>query len=182
MLPHTPARRLVRALVLVPLVALLFGALPAFAASGELVGLFARAEIEAALPDWGAALGDSDPDPEAAAALLALPAGPRVVVLFGSWCSDSRHELTRLWNAFDLAGGEPRFEIVYVGVDRAKAEPAAWVEGRDLRFVPTFYVERDGREVGRIVESSPHGIESDLLALLTGERQGVVSARDDLAP
>ncbi|MCL4837090.1 MAG: hypothetical protein KJ058_03895 [Thermoanaerobaculia bacterium] len=147
-----------------------------------LVGLFTRAEIEAALPEWAASLGDSRPDPEAAAALLALPPGPRVVVLFGSWCSDSRRELARLWNAFDLAGGEPRFEIVYAGVDRAKAEPAAWVAGRHPRFVPTFYVERDGREVGRIVEVSPHGIEIDLLALLTGERSGLVTARTDLEP
>jgi len=147
-----------------------------------LVGLFTRAEIEAALPEWAAALGDSRPDPGAAAALLALPPGPRVVVLFGSWCSDSRRELARLWNAFDLAGGEPRFEIVYAGVDRAKEEPAAWVEGRDLKFVPTFYVEREGREVGRIVEVSPNGIEIDLLALLTGERSGLVTARTDLEP
>lgn len=152
------------------------------AGPAPLVGLFTRAEIEAALPEWAAALGDSRPDPEAAAALLALPPGPRVVVLFGSWCSDSRRELARLWNAFDLAGGEPRFEIVYAGVDRAKAEPAAWVAGRHPRFVPTFYVERDGREVGRIVEVSPHGIEIDLLALLTGERSGLVTARTDLEP
>jgi hypothetical protein len=46
--------------------------------------------------------------------------------------------------------------------------------------VPTFIVVRGGREVGRIVESSPNGVESDLLALLTGKAQGVISTRKDL--
>lgn len=54
--------------------------------------------------------------------------------------------------------------------------------GRDLRFVPTFIVERDGHEVGRIVEVSPNGIERDLLDLLSGARSGVISARTDLGP
>ncbi len=48
--------------------------------------------------------------------------------------------------------------------------------------MPTFVVLRDGREVGRIVEESPHGVERDLLALLDGSARGVVSARDDLQP
>jgi hypothetical protein len=34
--------------------------------------------------------------------------------------------------------------------------------------------------VGRVVETAPHGIENDLLALLTGAVGGVVSAREDL--
>jgi hypothetical protein len=47
--------------------------------------------------------------------------------------------------------------------------------------VPTFIVRRGGHEVGRVVEEAPHGIETDLLALLTGEAGGVLSGRPDLA-
>lgn len=147
-----------------------------------LVGTYPRSAIVEALPAWGAAIGQASPDARAAAALLDIAPGPRVLVLFGSWCGDSRRELTRLWSAFDLAGGEPRFEIRYVAVDRAKHEPAEMTAGRDLRFVPTFIVERDGHEVGRIVEVSPNGIERDLLDLLSGARSGVISARTDLGP
>lgn len=147
-----------------------------------LVGTFRREEIVQALPAWGAAVGEARPDPAAAAALLDLAPGPRVLVLFGSWCGDSRRELARLWAALDLAGGEPSFEILYVGVDRARHEPAVFTVGRDLRFVPTFIVERDGRELGRVVEVSPGGIERDLLDLLTGARTGLITARTDLGP
>ena len=38
----------------------------------------------------------------------------------------------------------------------------------------------DGVEVGRIVESAPHGVEVDLLALLNGTATGVLSLRTDL--
>jgi hypothetical protein len=86
----------------------------------------------------------------------------------------------RLWRALDEVGGLVPFEIEYLAVDRDKAEPADLVAAYDLRYVPTFVVRRGGEEVGRIVESSPNGVEVDLLALLTGEAAGVVTGRDDL--
>lgn len=141
-----------------------------------LVGVFERAAIEAALPDWVAAGAHSTPDAAAAKGLLAVPPGARVLVLFRSSCSDSRREMTRLWKALELAGAALPFELVQVGVDRPKREPAEWVTGRDLRLVPTFIVEREGREVGRIVETSPQGIEKDLLDLLAGAKSGFISA------
>jgi hypothetical protein len=72
------------------------------------------------------------------------------------------------------------FRVEYVALDRQREEPGGRSAGQDIRFVPTFVVRRGGEEVGRIVETSPHGIENDLLALLTGEAHGVLSAREDL--
>lgn len=150
----------------------------------SIVGETNRAAVEAAEPSWVAAEVDASPDAEAAVALTAVAPGARVLVLFGTWCSDSKRELSRLWRGFDEAGvfdeAQLPFAIDYVAVDRAKVEPAEHTEGMDLRFVPTFVVYRGGEEVGRMVEVSPHGIEHDLLALLTGEARGIVTARDDL--
>jgi len=39
---------------------------------------------------------------------------------------------------------------------------------------------RGGAEVGRIVESAPRGVETELRALLAGERTGTISLREDL--
>ena len=101
-------------------------------------------------------------------------------MFLGTWCSDSRREVPRLWKALDETGGAVPFEVHYIGVDREKKEPAAVAENSVL-FLPTFIVRRGGREVGRIVETSPNGIERDLLALLTGKAQGVLATREDLA-
>jgi hypothetical protein len=68
------------------------------------------------------------------------------------------------------------FQIRYIAVDRQKKEPAADVTAGGIHFVPTLIVSRGGHETGRIVEQSPHGVEADLLALLTGKAHGVVSS------
>ncbi len=146
----------------------------------ELVGPLTREEIEAALPDWVAAEIEARPDPEAARALAGAGSGLEVAIFLGTWCSDSKRELARFWRALDDTGGLAPFALEYVGVDREKTEPADRVAGRDLRYVPTFIVRREGRELGRIVEESPNGVETDLLALLEGRVEGTVSARTDL--
>lgn len=145
-----------------------------------LTGRLAREEIEAAHPEWVHAMVQAEIAVEAATALAAVEPGAEVTVYLGTWCSDSRREVPRFWRALDQVGGLVPFEVVYVAVDRDKEQPAELIEGVDLRYVPTFVVRRGGEEVGRVVEMASSGIESDLLALLTGEASGVLTGRDDL--
>jgi len=147
-----------------------------------IVGRATPEEVLSANPDWMEALGSSRPEAESARSLGRTWPDREVVVYFGTWCSDSRRELTRLWRAEELAGGEFGVPIRYVGVDRSKTQPADLLEGVELLYVPTVVVLENGRELGRIVETAPHGIEVDLIALLTGEAHGWLSSRDDLEP
>jgi len=151
-----------------------------------LTGEVTREQVEEAVPDWVQAEVEAQPDVAVSRALAAVPPGAAVTVYLGTWCGDSKRELARLWRAFDQllgeSGRDASFAIRYVAVARDKKEPAALVEGSGLQYVPTFVVARHGREVGRIVETSPRGIELDLLALLDGSAHGVVSARTDLQP
>lgn len=147
----------------------------------RLVGAVTRGEIEAVRPEWVEHVVDARPDAGAAAALLEAPPAELTIYL-GTWCSDSRRELTRFWRALDDLPVAPPLTIRYVAVDRAKREPRDQVDGVDLLYVPTFIVAREGREIGRIIEEAPVGIEIDLLDLLTGRMAGWVSARDDLEP
>jgi thioredoxin 1 len=180
-----------RSLALVPLLLVLApplargsgGEEPAAAEAHEtpvLVGQVTREQIEAAVPDWVGRTVDAEIDEQAANDLAAVEPGAHLTIFLGTWCSDSRREVSRFWRALDQVGGLVPFEVEYVAVDRAKEEPADLVAGQDLRYVPTFVVLRGGDEVGRVVESAPDGIEADLLALLTGEASGVVTGRDDL--
>lgn len=144
-------------------------------------GHITRATVET-LPKWIAAKQHDDtiPDADAARALKDVPPGATVRVFFGTWCGDSRREVTRFWKALDVAGGIVPFTIEYIAVDRAKTAPEGLTDGIGLRYVPTFVVVRAGKEVGRIIESSPGGLEKDLRALLKGERSGVISGRSDV--
>ena len=145
-----------------------------------LLGRMSREEVESAMPEWVSSTVTAEPDMGAAMALAELATRAQVTVFFGSWCSDSRRELSRLWKTLDLVGGEVGFPIFYVGVDRSKSEPSEAVGDREILYVPTFIVERDGLELGQIIEESPNGIETDLLTLLNGQASGWISARDDL--
>jgi thiol-disulfide isomerase/thioredoxin len=146
-----------------------------------IVGEASREQIEAD-PAWAVAEAESQPDPEACKALASVPPGAEVTIFLGTWCGDSRREVPRFWKALEIAGLDVPFAVHYIGVDRQKEEPSAPVTNNDIRYVPTFIVTREGREVGRIVEESPHGIEKDLLALLTGQAQGLITTRTDLMP
>jgi hypothetical protein len=150
-----------------------------------LVGPVTRAEIEAHQPDWVAAEVEAAPDAEAAQALTRVEPGAEVTVYLGTWCSDSKRELSRLWRGLDDAGvfaeDDLPFAIEYVAVDREKTDPAGRAAAAGIEYVPTFVVSRGGEEAGRMVEESVAGIEHDLLALLSGEATGVLSARPDLA-
>ncbi|MCP4200314.1 MAG: thioredoxin family protein [bacterium] len=145
-----------------------------------IVGPTTQAEILAEMPEWVGDLVRAEPD-EVWSRRLAEPVDDaEVVVFFGTWCSDSRRELTRLWRAVEMAGGDLGFPIRYVGVDRTKSEPEDLLEGKEILYVPTLIVVKSGIESGRIVESAPEAIEKDLVALLTGEADGWLSGRDDL--
>jgi thiol-disulfide isomerase/thioredoxin len=147
-----------------------------------LVGRVTRDQVEAAVPNWVRAEIEAEVDPAAAAALAHVPPGAEVTVYLGTWCSDSRRELSHLWRALDEVGGMVDFRLDYIAVDRDKKQPAELVEGSGLHYVPTFIVRRDGEEVGRIVEEAPDGIVADLTSLLEGKTTGVISARDDVGP
>lgn len=150
--------------------------------TGEVVllGPLTRDLIEAERPDWIQQQIESEPDPAAAAEMAALLHDAELRIYLGTWCSDSKRELSRFWRALDDVADPDIAGLSYIGVDRSKTAPAEHVEGVELRFVPTFVVRRDGIELGRVVEEAPSGIENDLLALLSGTRSGLISARSDL--
>jgi hypothetical protein len=146
----------------------------------ELLGPLTRQEIETAVPDWIDQEIRSTPDLETAAEMISSLRDAEVTIFFGSWCSDSKRELSRLWRAFDDLSISEVPEISYIGVDRTKKEPREYVNGNDIMYVPTVIVRRDGGELGRLVEASPESIESDLLSILQGTKSGLVTAKTEL--
>ena len=143
----------------------------------DTVGLTTRAEIEASHANWRTV--EHAPAVAPSRALAEVPPGAEVDVFLGTWCGDSRQHITRLFAALELAQQVP-FRLRVIGVDRTKhaLNPTSnvdWTEGRDIRFVPTLVVVREGIEVGRIVEHPTRSVEEDLLDLLTGTRHGFLS-------
>ena len=156
----------------------------------ELLGPVTQERVLAAVPDWAEAMAEAaaelEVDDEAVQWLREVPPGAGVTVYFGTWCSDSRREVSRLWAVLDRLGvdetahGLP-FDVRYIGVDRDKKQPVGLISTLDLRYVPTIIVSRGLSEVGRIVEEPLVSLEVDLAGLLTGEMSGILtSSRPEL--
>ena len=89
-----------------------------------------------------------------------------ILVVYGTWCSDSRRELPRFFKVMDAIGVSSD-RIKLIAVDRTKQLPPGVSQEHDIKLVPTFIVNYRGLEIGRIIESTKTTMEQDLTDLLT---------------
>jgi len=97
--------------------------------------------------------------------------GVHLKIFFGTWCGDSRREVPRMLKLFDAMGlSEEQIELV--ALDRTdtalKQSPDGEERGREIYRVPTLIVERNGKEISRLIEHPVLSLERDLLAILGG--------------
>ncbi len=91
-----------------------------------------------------------------------------ITVFMGTWCEDSQREVPAFFKALDLAGIDTStIELITISED--KESPKELLEGRDIEYVPTIIFEKNGTELGRIVEYSIFSIEKDMAKILKGE-------------
>ena len=89
-----------------------------------------------------------------------------ITIIFGTWCGDSRRELPRFYKLVDEAG-IPENIIRLTAVDTKKSSHDKNLEGIKFTRIPTFIFYRNGKEIGRIVESTDESLEKDILKILT---------------
>ena len=125
----------------------------------------------AGLSGWSEVYDGYAPNPEALDRLSSAAGSYRIVVVLGTWCSDSEREVPRLARVLDDVGN-PGLELVLTGVDRSKrvADPeiiGLLPDGPAVERVPTIIVlDELGREMGRVVETAERPIEELLVGFL----------------
>ena len=88
------------------------------------------------------------------------------VIMFGTWCHDSKREVPRMLRILDSAGVRTE-QISLIGVDTNKEEPKGQEKTYNLRNTPTLILLKNGEEVGRIIERPNVSLEADLIGLTT---------------
>jgi hypothetical protein len=141
------------------------------------VGQMSEAEVRALALGWGTSAPQLEGEPMRW--LARAPGNFQVKVFFGAWSDDSQRQLPRFLKIVADLGGAP-FAVEFIAVDRDKKQPARLLKNDDVRFLPTFVVSRQGREVGRIVVRPARGLESDLALLLTGKTRGLISGSEEV--
>jgi thiol-disulfide isomerase/thioredoxin len=135
-----------------------------------LVGKIKRSHLQSA--DFNAwyqkEYSEYKPDANIVSQLKPLLKGVRIVLVMATWCSDSRREVPRFYQILD----QTRFKEKHMKilcVDRDKKAGKFESSDLDIKLVPTFIIYRQGKELGRIIETPVESLEKDLLKILSSK-------------
>jgi len=89
-----------------------------------------------------------------------------LTVVLGTWCEDSHREVPRLFKILE-ALKYPENKLTLIAVNRKKEAPNGEESVFNIQRIPTIIVQKYGKEIGRIVESTKTGyLEKDLLEII----------------
>jgi len=88
--------------------------------------------------------------------------GIEILVVLGTWCSDSQEQVPKFFKVLDLINF-PKKSVQIICVDSSKKSGEVDLVNYNTEKVPTFMVYRKGREIGRIIERPYSTLEKDLL-------------------
>lgn len=90
----------------------------------------------------------------------------QIEIVLGTWCEDSE----KLVPLFIRINNELKIPVTFIGVDKEKKCPLADCSNWNIQYVPTFIIQRNGKEIGRIVEQVKLSIEADLLEIISNSK------------
>lgn len=85
-----------------------------------------------------------------------------IQVFCGSWCEDTQRELPKFLDVAEASG--LKYSLYFL--DRNKQSIAGEEKKYNILFVPTFIVFYEHKEIGRVIEMAPKGIEHHLAEML----------------
>jgi len=97
------------------------------------------------------------PNEAATNALKAKSGQLQLIVFGGTWCSDTKYILPKLFALTDAASFS-QDRVTLIGVDRNKKTISHLSEALGVINVPTIIVMKDGKEIGRVVEYGKTGV------------------------
>ncbi len=86
-----------------------------------------------------------------------------VKIFMATWCEDSHRELPRFYNIMRFLNITD-YEIF--AMDYHKETPEKYEKGLTVKYVPTFIIYSEGKELNRIIESPVESLEKDLIAIV----------------
>ena len=106
---------------------------------------------------YGENLAGYKPNEAATNALKSKSNQLQLIVFGGTWCSDTKYILPKLFALTDAATFS-QDRITLIGVDRDKKTISHLSEALGVINVPTIIVMKEGKEIGRVVEYGKTGV------------------------
>ncbi|WP_153916302.1 thioredoxin family protein [Shewanella sp. TC10] len=130
-----------------------------------ITGIVEISALEKDLPGYAEEFENYQTDAATISELKAITTPTNVVVIIGTWCPDCHRETPRFMKLIEEVAN-PNITVTYIGVDRSKLDPEGLAANYEFTRIPTFIVEQDGKEIGRIVERPEVTLEQDLLKIV----------------
>jgi thiol-disulfide isomerase/thioredoxin len=99
-------------------------------------------------------------------ALKPLLTNKHIVIVWGTWCGDSRLHVPHFYKILE-AVGFPEMEVTLIDVNQDKKPEVGSVDHLNIERVPTFIIFEADKELGRIVERPKDSLEQDLLEIVS---------------
>ncbi|MBV7441834.1 thioredoxin family protein [Weeksellaceae bacterium TAE3-ERU29] len=93
-----------------------------------------------------------------------------IEIFMGTWCGDSHREVPAFYKILEIAK-YPEDKVKTFAVNRKKETGWKFEENKNITHVPTFIFYKNGKEVGRIVESPINSLEEDIRDIVDGNPQ-----------
>lgn len=91
----------------------------------------------------------------------------KIDVYFGFWCGDSKDHVPPFLKILESVDEEGKIPVNFYTVERKPTpETKYYAEELKVERVPTFIFYRDGKEIGRIVETPTNSLEEDFLEIV----------------
>jgi hypothetical protein len=131
-----------------------------------LVGKITKTQLYETYPDWKMVQETYKADTAVIREIRQIADSVNIVTFLGTWCFDSEMNVPPFFAILEAVAPDFRYSLTLWAVDRKKKLDNNLPERYNLQRVPTFIVERQGKELGRIVESPETTLEKDLLRIL----------------
>jgi len=89
----------------------------------------------------------------------------KITIVMGTWCSDSRREVPRLFKILDYLK-YPSDSVTIITVGRDRKGRGNETDSLNIEKVPTIIFYRSDKELGRIVESPVVTLEQDMIKII----------------
>jgi thiol-disulfide isomerase/thioredoxin len=137
----------------------------------HLVGQATLGEIQAHTPTYRRLAGIYEPNPEAVEFLSRYTEPVNILIVFGTWCPHCKDWVPKFMKSISNCDN-PNLNCSYFGISRKFDQPKKFIQEEKITNLPTVIVQKEGKEIGRIIGTPNVSMEDDLTEILKGTYTG----------